>query len=400
MKSLPTYSGKGGAKEYAEALVKELAAQSQAIMLTPPQATDALAALQRLLTFREATGRKVSLLAAVSEYCEAATKLRGRTLTEAADGFLRTSATVKRQDLAAAVEEFIAVEEPRTVAGDGQRAQLSAKYAYNRALQLRRFAATFSGYAVCDLGKPDLDSFFAAKQVAEFSSKNRNHYRAAIRQFLAWASRKDYLATVHRLLEADGMRPERANTSEVQCYTPKQFRVLLEAAAGPMQAMIAMGGLAGLRTQELLRLDWADVWRVPGHIEITARKAKTRARRLVEVCPALAEWLQPFRALESGPLWPGAEITWQQHFAALCEEAKIQRQTNGLRHSFCSYHFAQHSNENLTAAQAGNSPTMIHGHYKGLATKKEAEAWFAVKPAKGSAAEKILHLPGLAGSAA
>ncbi len=39
---------------------------------------------------------------------------------------------------------------------------------------------------------------------------------------------------------------------------------------------------------------------------------------------------------------------------------------------------------------------MIHAHYKGLATKKEAKAWFAVKPAKGSAAEKILHVPGLA----
>ena len=41
-----------------------------------------------------------------------------------------------------------------------------------------------------------------------------------------------------------------------------------------------------------------------------------------------------------------------------------------------------HGNENLTAQQAGNSPAMIHAHYKGLATKKEAEAWFAIKPAK------------------
>jgi hypothetical protein len=41
-----------------------------------------------------------------------------------------------------------------------------------------------------------------------------------------------------------------------------------------------------------------------------------------------------------------------------------------------------HGNENLTAQQAGNSPAMIHAHYKGLATKKEAKTWFAVKPAK------------------
>ena len=400
MKSFPTYSGPGGAKEYADALVKELAKQSQVVMLTPAQANDAVAAIERLNTFYQSTGRRISLLATVSEYCEAAAKLPGRSLGEVADGYLRTVATVKRQDLAAAVEEFITAEEPRTKAGDGQRAQLSAKYHYNRAIQLRRFAGTFTGYAVCDLGKQDLDTFFASKQLAGFTSKSRNHHRAAIRQFLAWAIRKDCLATSHRLLEAEGMRPERANTSEVQCYTPKEFRALLETAEGAMRAMIAISGLAGLRTQELLRLDWADLRRVPGHIEVTARKSKTRARRLVEICPALAAWLQPFRAMQTGPLWTGAEITWQQHFAALCDGLNVQRKPNGFRHSFCSYHFARHSNENLTAAQAGNSPNMIHGHYKGLATKKEAEAWFALKPAKGSGVGKILHVPGLAGGAA
>jgi len=51
-----------------------------------------------------------------------------------------------------------------------------------------------------------------------------------------------------------------------------------------------------------------------------------------------------------------------------------------LRHAFCTYHFAAHANENLTAAQAGNSPAMIHAHYKGLATKAEAEKWFNVLP--------------------
>jgi hypothetical protein len=32
----------------------------------------------------------------------------------------------------------------------------------------------------------------------------------------------------------------------------------------------------------------------------------------------------------------------------------------------------------LTAGEASSSPSVIHGNYKGLATKKEAEKWFAV----------------------
>ena len=179
------------------------------------------------------------------------------------------------------------------------------------------------------------------------------------------------------------MRPERANTAETEFYTPGELAALLATAEGNLLAVIALGGLAGLRTAELLRLDWADVWRVPGHIEITAGKAKTRQRRLVEICPALASWLESFRTRTAGKLWTGHEITFQQHFVELCKDADVTRKTNGLRHAFCTYHFAAHANENQTAQQAGNSPLMIHAHYKGLATKADAGKWFAVAAEDG-----------------
>jgi integrase len=151
--------------------------------------------------------------------------------------------------------------------------------------------------------------------------------------------------------------------------------------------MVAIGGLAGLRTAEILRLTWEDIWRVAGHIEITAGKSKTRARRLVEVCPALAAWLQDFRQFTGMVCTITAKSTdviWQQQFLALCDRAGVSRKRNGLRHAFCTYHYAAHSNENLTAATAGNSPAMIHGHYKGLATKAEAEKWFDIQPARAA----------------
>ncbi len=95
----------------------------------------------------------MSLLAGISEFCESAAKLGGRSVREAVEGYLNSVAIVKRMDLAAAVEEFIAAEEPRTKASDGRRAQLSPKYAYNRDIMLRGFAATFQNTALCDLGK-------------------------------------------------------------------------------------------------------------------------------------------------------------------------------------------------------------------------------------------------------
>jgi len=66
--------------------------------------------------------------------------------------------------------------------------------------------------------------------------------------------------------------------------------------------------------------------------------------------------LEPYRNLASGKLWSFHEIKFQEHFRDLCGRAKVTRKSNGLRHAFCSHHFALHSNENLTAAQASNFP--------------------------------------------
>jgi hypothetical protein len=159
---MQTFAAYSDARAAAERVVRGLADGSQAAALTATQSRDALAAFERLQGFYVSTRRRVSLLASVSQFVEARAKLRGRTLAEAVTGYLRTIADVKRKDLKEAVEEFLQADAPRTKASKGQRAQLSAKYAYNRELQLRRFADTSQNTAVCDLSKEHLDAFIVS----------------------------------------------------------------------------------------------------------------------------------------------------------------------------------------------------------------------------------------------
>jgi integrase len=367
------------AKSEAERKVREIGDGSQAAALNADQSRDALAALERLETLRQSSGRRVSLLAAVSEFAEAVDKLRGRTLGEAVEGYLRTVVSIQRKDLSEAVEEFIEGRKHKSEAANGKRAQLSLHYASCVAMWLREFSRAFPGTAVSELGKEHLDGYI--KMHTSVSAKSRNNRRSTVKMFLNWAVRKDYLPVNHRLFEADGMAREIVETADTDFYRPKELNELLKNAAADLQAVIALGGLAGLRVEEILRLEWADVWRVAGHIEITARNAKTRQRRLVEMCPALAKWLAPFRKM-TGAVWGKTSSVYQNEFGALRESLKIPSRGNGLRHAFCTYHFAIYANENLTAAQAGNSPAMIHAHYKGLATKAEAKKWFQVAPDK------------------
>jgi hypothetical protein len=81
---MQTFAAYSAARTAAERIVKELADGSQAAALTATQSRDALAAFQRLQSFYESSGRRVSLLGAVSEFVEASGKLNGHTLAEAA----------------------------------------------------------------------------------------------------------------------------------------------------------------------------------------------------------------------------------------------------------------------------------------------------------------------------
>ena len=90
-------------------------------------------------------------------------------------------------------------------------------------------------------------------------------------------------------------RPQQARPDVCRPLSPAPAQPRLDAwlpAGAPARANTLAQAATGstpdaLRTEELLRLTWKDVWRVPGHIEVTAGKAKTRQRRLVEICPAL-----------------------------------------------------------------------------------------------------------------
>jgi hypothetical protein len=103
----------------------------------------------------------------------------------------------------------------------------------------------------------------------------------------------------------------------------------------------------------------------------------------VEICAALEKWLAPYWG-KKGNVATQTLNGYTAAFTMLRRSLKIPSRRNGLRHGFVTYHSALHQNESMTASQAGNSPTMVHGHYRGLATKAEAEKWFNVVPAKSA----------------
>lgn len=193
-------------------------------------------------------------------------------------------------------------------------------------------------------------------------------------------------------------RPQ-GSTKEAGILRPAQVRALLAAARRDERILpgLCIKLFTGIRSSELLALEWSDV--TASHVVIRAAHAKTRSRRAVEIPPNLASLLAKFRKKE------GRVVTlhwrkWHRRLAkaAAAADRLLQQGSRGrlkktapvigklpqnfARHSFGTYHFALHQDEAKTAAAMGNTPAMVHRHYRALATADEAREFFGIMPPK------------------
>jgi integrase len=151
--------------------------------------------------------------------------------------------------------------------------------------------------------------------------------------------------------------------------------------------VVALGAFAGLRPDEIRRLDWKAVDFLRKRIDIEGKTSKTATCRYVPMNETLIAWLQPV-AKAAGPVAPRNYYRrlWKFHLLLADKENKdgrpaVEWKHDGLRHSFASYALAKEEDAPRVALWLGHtSPKMTFDHYRERVTPEEAEAWFAVMP--------------------
>jgi integrase len=306
----------------------------------------------------------VPLDAAALEYSEARKILDGVGLVDAARFYARHHGRdVKRKAVTDAVQEMI---EAKKIGG------LSDVYLNDLRYRLGMFADSFQ----CDLVSltpDDMQSFFDR---IKLSARSFNNFLRTLKTFCRFAQDRGWLSKEVDLLSSVKRRKEKSTPVEI--LTPQEMAALMEHATPEIATCFALGAFAGLRSEEILRLEWADVTRRPGFIEVAAHKAKTAARRLVPIADNLARWLRPLRS--DGLLWQNTKAMFHKTRLRVAAEAEVKWKQNALRHSFISYRLAEIQDVNRVALEAGNSPQMIFRHYRELATPQQARTWFAIAP--------------------
>jgi integrase len=82
-------------------------------------------------------------------------------------------------------------------------------------------------------------------------------------------------------------------------------------------------------------------------------------------------------------VWTQSAGRFHLAMRSLCQATCIKWASNGLRHSFASYHLAKHSDFNGLALQLGHRTTkMLFDHYREVVTPLEAERYWQIRPSK------------------
>jgi integrase len=323
----------------------------------------------------------ISITEAARQLAEAHKILAGVPILKAAEFYVKHL----EQEIKRGALQPITVPDLVTKYMASIRGKKSKRYVEDLHSKLGRAAKAFTGQ-LREIRADDIDKWLDGMEDA--GERTKNNYRMALLTLFSYARDKNHLPRGEQTEAEFVTRFDDKKSGTIGIYTPKQFAVLLNYVEERFLPFVALGGFAGLRSIEILRLEWENIWFKKGFIEVGKDKSKTATRRLVPICPALEKWLKPF-AKKNGPILP--DIRNEVHFTRLFHAAKhtlnekggtprVKLVHNGLRHSFCSYRLAETKSAAQVALEAGNSPKMLFEHYRELVTEAEAKAWFSLTP--------------------
>jgi integrase len=369
----------GAAKTKAKAAIKQITEGSgRLVALTAVEVADYVAAVRTLRPLGN-----VSLSDVAADYVAAAELMpKGAKLRDAVSDYAKAH---KRKTELAAVSvadlkaKFLAAKEAE---------QLSDRYIEDATSRLTKFAEAFR----CNIASVTTEQVTTWLDGIKAKGRTRNNYRNAIIALFRYARAQNYLPR-NEVTEAELVPRVKAKPSAIGIYSPDQLAKMLPAISPELLPSVAIAAFAGIRSQEILRLNWDDIRFAQGDIVVAAEKAKTASRRLVPMLPALKAWLKDYKN-KKGPIVTGFAQPQSWNRAVSRELARynakanaesrpqIPRIHNGLRHSFASYRLAITKDAAAVALEMGNSSRKLFENYRELVTPSQAKKWFNTVPRK------------------
>lgn len=232
----------------------------------------------------------------------------------------------------------------------------------------------------------------------------RNH-RLAVSGLFSYAKSRGWVRE-NPVTDAARPKPPKTRPGVLRPGEVSRLFGALEKAAPALLPFWAVRFFAGVRDQEALRMDWSMIDLTAGEIHLPDTVTKTGNSRTLKIEPGLAAFLAPYKK-QDGPIVTSSAMARRYHLAKACrvlqaedaaatetakengEEAPrvfpVPMPANVARHCFATFHLLAFRHAGETALQLGHgqSPELLHRHYKGIASEAEAVAFWAIRPAAG-----------------
>ncbi len=213
------------------------------------------------------------------------------------------------------------------------------------------------------------------------SATNRQNYHRIARRFFHFV--QIWLEAIPRNPFDKIARPGQEHR-EPAILTPSVMRQCLEAASDiRLKAYLCLGGFAGLRTSEILRLSWEDILWDRGEIFVRQpKRVKGWRPRYVDILQPLWRHLEP-AAFKSGRIMTLGEGAAGMRTLYLARKAMMNTigmnrwPLNCLRHSYKTYHAAYFQDLGKLRLQMGHSDENMTRYAYGTPEAREvAEQWW------------------------
>lgn len=312
-------------------------------------------------------------------------------------------------ELVDAVEEYVSRQSPHTKVSLGKCVDLYLKFLEHRTSKSTQTCAAQACKILVDhFGydeNPRLHSKYEMADVLDkllpmdkYSPRTFNSIVSRLRTFARWSYRHGGSVDGNIF---DSVELRNVPAKEPVFVTPREIHALIDACKiiFPRELMrdaaayIALTFFSGIRRSEIIALKPEDFnFEVENpHIRVSTAKGASRGRRgrCVPLEPEAAcvlrrafirvaigaERMKPGEIFKDGHLWLKKAAKFAEEMDP-ANKGLSKRLKNTGRHSFITYHVARHDNIEKTVTICGTSKEMAAVHYRGLATKSEAEEYF------------------------
>jgi site-specific recombinase XerD len=315
---------------------------------------------------------------AVAAKCHEKLAEHGASIEDAVRHYLETVVKFRNAPTVAEVVDKLIAD--TKAAGRREKTVTDLRY------RLGKFARIFGKRKLSEITLDELQEW---SNDPTLTARSRRHLLTKVSQLFRYAEKRGWC---EKNIAAFVARPD-VPDGEPSFLRVEQCARLLECAPDhDLLPYIVLSLFCGIRCHELRRLTWEKVKLAEGVILIDGSVAKTKSRRIIELSEAALAWLATCSKPSGHVVDP---VNFRKRLDALRKAAGLVKDwpKNALRHTAATYLYALTQDAVRVSAMLGNSPDVLHRHYRGLTTKAEAERFFALRPA-ADAEHKIVAIAG------